>query len=310
MSISELIALAPSPQDAHGLIEDYSYPLSSEVDADSPWDADVHNVGDTGQIAIGIANDEGNPGNMIFTYKGEEHIIAPGYYLRVYTTSDVANCYHLIVNGLVRYDTPGIYPVKLLGLWYLNGQWYYNEPEVISLTVTVAEAPWPVTKPVHVYDNKKMKAQWYDISKADSKTIVDIDTAVLMGGRIDYAITYTQGMPIGETVTLSFNGQEIAKPSLSKGETKTGSVDVTGFIAEQNTVKVSFESAPGIWSEIMFDVWLYLGYSEEPVKDPKPAFQLSNLAWWQWSLIGLGGLTVLYIVTVKPQPPPVYIVRK
>ena len=155
---------------------------------------------------------------------------------------------------------------------------------------------WPVSKSIHLFDNVKLKAEWFDISKEMSRSIVNIDTSVLLGGRLDYAVTYTQGWPLVETANIYFESsvfsERIVTASLSKGQTKSGSVDLTGFIGNAFDVKIHFYSAPGIWSEVQFDIWITLGFSEEPPIPPSPPPDLKNVL-----LLGALGLGVLYILT-------------
>ena len=160
---------------------------------------------------------------------------------------------------------------------------------------------WPVTKSIHLFDNVKLKAEWFDISKALSRSITNIDTSVLLGGRLDYSVTYTQGWPLVETANIYFESsvfsERIVTASLSKGQTKVGAVDLTGFIGNAFDVKINFYSAPGIWSEIQFDIWVTLGFSEPPATDPHEPFDL-----WEWikenpilaGAIGIGGMYILF----------------
>ena len=175
-----------------------------------------------------------------------------------------------------------------------------TDVEYVVLTPGVAPPPtppeeWPVTRSLHLFDNVKLKAEWFDISKAMSRSITDIDTAVLLGGRLDYTVKYTQGMPIAETANIALDGVNIVSEKLSKGDTKSGSVDLTGFIGGEAKVTISFASAPGIWSEVLFDVWIILGYSEEPATEPSTP----KPDWMNWLVYGALGVGALLLFTRK-----------
>lgn len=279
--LEELVDAAVFPTlGPHGIIIDHTFPSSAEKGVNLPFSCDVHNKGTKGQIAFGIVNAEGNPGNVVVTFQGKETIIRPAYYWRVHTVNLVPNCYHIISGGSIRFESAGNYVIKLRGMWFLNGKWYYSSAEEITKNVTVTvdgEPPtpppngngWVVTKPIHVFDDEKLKAEWWDIKKEKSRTIINIDTTVLVGARLDYTVKYTQGLPIAEVANIGLDGVNIATDRLSKGESKSGSIDLTGLIGRDVTITISFKSSPGVWSEVLFDVWLNLGFSEDPKEDPK-----------------------------------------
>ena len=54
--------LEVTPLVAKGVIEDYTFPETAEAGAEQSWTARVHNIGDTGIMALGIVNTTGNPG--------------------------------------------------------------------------------------------------------------------------------------------------------------------------------------------------------------------------------------------------------
>lgn len=165
---------------------------------------------------------------------------------------------------------------------------------------------WVVTRSIHLFDNVLLKAEWHDISKALSRTISNIDTAVLTGGRLDYTVKYTQGLPIAEDANIALEGMNIIHEALSKGETKSGSVDLTGLIGNEATFTISFPSSPGIWSEVMFDVWITFGFSEEPSVEPKTKDEIPD--WTKWLILGAVGVFAMILLTRRG--PQVIVVRK
>ena len=171
-----------------------------------------------------------------------------------------------------------------------------TDTEYVVLTPGATPPPedWPVTRTLHVFDNVRLKAEWFDISKALSQRIVNIDTNVLLGAYVDYTVKYTQGLPISEKANIAFNDVNIASETLWKAETKSGTALVTDSIGKEAKSTISFLSAPGIWSEVLFEVWITFGFSEEPDKDPSLAL-LDD--WQKWLLYGAIGLVALLVLT-------------
>ncbi len=156
--------------------------------------------------------------------------------------------------------------------------WSYEE-EVRAAPPPVAQATrargvtpleWPVTVSRHVFDNVKLKAEWWEIWKSKSELIVDIDTTLLVGGKLDYTVQYTQGSPFRETAYIAVDDVVLVTESLAKGETKSGSIDLTGLIGKSVKITIKFESMIGFWSEVSFDVWVIMGFSEEPSNGEPP----------------------------------------
>jgi len=274
----------------------------------SSWSIIVHNIGADGVFAAGIVNSAGNPGDMTITWDGVERVIPPGEYFRIHSVNPEPNCTRINTAGEVKFAVAGSYNIKL---WAMHegapDEWFYDDEQLVTVTVAgVTPPPWPHTVPVHLYDNFKLKAEAWHIYVKDSRTIIDIDTSLLVGGKLDYTVQYTQGSPLAETAYIAFNDINIVTESLSKGESKSGTIDLTGLIGREAKIGISLESMIGFWSEISFDIWLTLGFSEEPPIPPGPApFDwmewFRNNAWWI-SLAVLGtGLIIMY----RPDPPVV-----
>lgn len=152
---------------------------------------------------------------------------------------------------------------------------------------------WPVTRSLHLFDRVKLKALWYEISKSMSRGIAGIDTSVLVGGKLDYTVTYTQGVPIAEIANIAFDGVNYFSERIVKGETKSGSIDLTGLIGNEGNVTISFDSFPGMWSEVSFDIWVTLGFSDEPATEPTP----TQPDWMKWVILGGAGIIALILLT-------------
>ncbi|GAH51016.1 unnamed protein product, partial [marine sediment metagenome] len=80
--------------------------------------------------------------------------------------------------------------------------------------------------------------------------------------------------------------------------------DLTGLIGRAVKITISLESQIGFWSEISFDIWLTLGFSEKPATDPEE----EPFDWWEWFRdnawwISLGVLGAGLIIMYRPSPP-------
>ncbi|GAH03488.1 unnamed protein product, partial [marine sediment metagenome] len=125
-------------------------------------------------------------------------------------------------------------------------------------------------------------------------SIIDIDTSLLLGARLDYTVKYTDGSVREEGAWIDLDDEQIVFEALAKGEAKSGVVDLTGKIGSAATFTIKVESGLGNWSEVMYDVWLTLGFSKEPPTPPGPSgFDwvewLRDNAWW----ITLGTIGIL-----------------
>lgn len=290
---------------AQSIITNHSFPSGIEVGKSASWNVEVHNSGTEGIYGIGVANESGNPGPIMIYREGKEYVIPPGKYFRTSTVRAVPYCTTINVAGDVMIPTAGTYNVRLLGLHLENGLWTFDDQRNVSVRASEpGPAEWPVTESIHVFDNVRLKAEWWDIKKESSRTVIDIDTSLLVGGKLDYRVKYIQGMPIAEIAKIAFDGIEIVSERLSKGESKTGTVDLTGLIARDATITISFESSPGIWSEVLFDIWLNLGFSEKPPIPPKE--KADWLEWLEknarWIALGVTGMAVLYMMRRPAMP--------
>jgi len=307
-SYEEEAVRAVPPLAAQGVIESYTFPSSADVNVQSSWSIIAHNIGTEGRFAAGIVNSAGNPGNMTIIWQSEETVIPPGDYFRIYSVNPEPYCVRLNETGGVKFAVAGSYTIRI---WAMHegapDEWFYDDERVLTVNVAGVTPPeWPHTIPVHVFDSFKLKAESWQIWVKDSRTIIDIDTSLLLGGKLDYTVKYNQGSPLAETAYIAFNDINIVTESLAKGETKSGTIDLTGLIGSEAKISISLESMIGFWSEISFDIWLTLGFSEEPPVPPGPApFDwmewLRDNAWWI-SLAVLGtGLIIMY----RPSPPVV-----
>lgn len=297
---------AVSPLVAQGVIESYTFPSSADVNVQSGWSIIAHNIGTDGRFAAGIVNVAGNPGDITILWEGAETVIPPGTYYRIKSVNPEPYCVKINTIGGVKFATAGSYTIKL---WAMHegapDEWFYDDERILTVNVAGGTPPeWPHTVPIHVFSNEKLKAEWWELGKSKSNSIIDIDTSLLVGGKLDYTVQYIQGTPLGEIAKIAVDGVVLVAESLAKGEAKSGTIDLTGLIGRSATITISFESFVGFWSEVLFDVWLTLGFSEEPPTPPGPApFDwmewLRDNAWW----ISLGVLGTGLIIMYRPSPP-------
>ena len=286
---------------AETVLEEYTFPLSVEIGIDYPIRLLVHNIGTDGLIGGAVSNVLGNPGS--FTYIGltEEFVVMPGSYRGHSSPSPVAYCTNLDINRSIRFNALGTYQIQLLTLHEDAGTWYYDQ--IVPLVVTVGQAG-TVTQPYHVMDRVTLKAESWEIVKSKTRPIISIDTKVLVGGKLDYTISYTRGNEPITTARLFWNDINYVDVNLTIGQNNTGSIDITGSINTANDLMIQIESAPLFWAELSFDVWLTLEFSEDPEVDPDLPFNWEEFIakYGKWIALGTLGVVVLYMMRKPGQP--------
>jgi hypothetical protein len=162
---------------------------------------------------------------------------------------------------------------------------------------------WPFTRRLHLFDNVKVEpgiGTWTE----KKINITGVDLSVLLGGKLDYVISYNAGVLPPIIARIILNDQEVLKFTSWTYTTKTGTVDITGLIKPTNVIKINVTQVMATFSSVAFDVWLTLGYSEEPVIEPGlpgPGWEELLKEYW-WVAAGGIGLAGLYILTRKGQP--------
>lgn len=200
----------------------------------------------------------------------------------------------------------------ILKEWLLNGAPSGNTNPIgviidrdsysIAAVFKVADTPpppptppeWPVEREVHVFDSVILDGGW-GLGVSKSTTVKNVDTAKLLGGKIEYTITYVSARLAGITAYIEWNGEVVAKHPFSAfdvGKSVSGTVDLTGKITHTNSAAVRFSQGPLGFNRVLFDVWAVLGFSEAPVIDPVVPPDLDW--WWPWAIAG-GAVAVVTV---------------
>ena len=162
---------------------------------------------------------------------------------------------------------------------------------------------WPVTRRLHLFDNVKVEpgiGTWTE----KKITITGVDLSILLGGKLDYVISYNAGILPPIIARIILNDQEVLKFTSWTYTTKTGTVDLTGLIKPTNVIKINVTQVMATFSSVAFDVWLTLGYSKEPVIEPGlpgPGWEELLKEYW-WLAAGGIGLAGIYLLTRKGGP--------
>ncbi len=304
---------AVSPLVAQGVIEGYTFPSSADIYVQSSWSIIAHNIGTDGVFAAGIVNVAGNPGNMTVIWEGAETIIPPGNYFRIRSVNPEPNCTRLNTVGEVKFAVAGSYNIKL---WAMHegapDEWFYDDERV--LTVNVAGAEWPVTKQELVFKDIRLspginKEAWSHKEKSN------VDTSTILGGKIDYSILFEAATIPGCTAYIFWNNVQMAMISfwpLDVGKIKSGSIDIPmDKIGATNSIAIALSHVPLTFNRCLFNVYVTLGYSQEPEKDDpweEEAFWdwiMKNAWWMSLGVIGMG-----LILMFRPgASPPIIIVQ-
>jgi len=300
-----LVNVVPRSLVGKAVLEDYALPVSVNSGVDYPVRLLVHNIGTSGVIAGGVVNETGNPGNFTYISDGTETVISPGSYVRTASNAAVPNCTRIDINKKIRFSTAGTYTIKLWAMHLESGKWYYDQEVRLAVTVT---GDAPNTYPIHIFDNVKLKAEWWDVGKSRTNSVINIEPLLLISAKLDYTVKYIQGTPLSEVAKISFDDENIVTESLAKGAAKSGTVDLTGLIGRTATVTISFESFPGFWSEVLFDVWITLVYSEAPPVPPgTPPFNWSEFINKYGKWIALGGTAIIVLMLMR-RPSPIIVI--
>jgi hypothetical protein len=286
-----------------GILVSHEFPNSANQNLDLPWSADVHNVGTDGQIAFGIVNMEGNPGNLIVTFQDSETTIAPGVYFRVYTQSPVPNCTHLIESGLVRFPIFGNYVIKLWGMWFdeTTGKWTYDSTKEITINVTVQEG-WPYEWNKNIFNTDLKPGAFLEAYKEEKITITDSN--LIVGARVGYIITHISAVLPGYDAKIIWNGVEKVNGRPTEGPL-SGSFELSPFeIGAINTMKIYMKQGPAGYNVCNFNVTITIGFSDPPSVDPNVPFNWEEIIekYGKWIALGTVGIIVLYMMR-KPSVP-------
>ena len=289
----------------HGIIVGHTFPSSAVQGANLPLSFDVHNNGTEGQIAFGIANIAGNPGNIVITYEGVENVLSPNQYWRVNTVNPVPNCSHIIDNCSIRFESAGNYVIKLWGMWYdeLTGQWTYSSAEEITKNITVSTANgYPRT--YTFFSNYRLKAQTWDRAWFGETKSASTGTPMPISAKLRYEVLYVDGTWDVNRVRIQYNGDLVWESDVSKGTLVSGEIDVTGRTLATDNVRIGVLTYLGEWDDVQFSVWIDYTYAIEPTEDPSEVNGFKEFIdkYGMWIALGVTGLAVLYMMRRPAMP--------
>ena len=295
---------------AQGTIEDYAFPLSVEVGVQAGWSIVVHNVGSDGRFGSGIVNAAGNPGNLTITWNGGETVISPGRAFHLKTINPEAYCRRINEIGDVKFAAEGSYTIKLRAIHEESpGEWFYDDERVVTVNVSGVTPPPNGEVQKTVPFSGRLAPGWA-LEATDSTPVKDVDLSKLVGGRVDYALSYESGVLTGMNVYIYWNDELIATERLSNvGQTATGTFELgTGRIRATNTLSIKMVQGPLGYNICSFDCPTTLSFSSEPDIDPGGEDWWDGLVEWldknkYW--IALGGAGVGFLLLYRPSPPVV-----
>jgi hypothetical protein len=209
----------------------------------------------------------------------------------------------------IKFHSKGTYTILLWGMHEESGTWYYDDEIPLTVNVTEVSPPeWPHRTQTHIFDNLLMKCLPYKVLYQESRSYTVYDMEKVLGGKLRYKITWTAGGSIPPPDAYIYvNENEYVSTSLIRDTPITGEIDL---ISVEETLRVKIQALHTILfsDEIIFDVWVDIGYSETPSQPPKPTFDWQ--AWLEengiWIAVGGVALAGIYLFTRKG--PPVIIV--
>ena len=186
--------------------------------------------------------------------------------------------------------------MQKLGEGYLDS---YNI--VISPTGTVIPPPppeWPVVKQAHVFNNVRLDPGI--MQEARKSKTKEVDTAVVLGARIDYVVKLAASVLTGCTAWFLWNNEIVDTKGFALwediGTLKTGSVLIPkDKILDTNTLTIALTHVPATFNACVFDVDVMFGYSQEPSIDPP--WRTVQPDWVNWLVLGAVGIGALVVLT-------------
>ncbi len=181
-------------------------------------------------------------------------------------------------------------------------------------TQTVPDPPngtvpgdWPVVKTDHVFDNVRLDPGF--LQEARETATKKVDVSQVLGGQIEYSVKLESSLTTASTYWILWNNEIMKEgglwPTDPHGTIKSGMLEIPkNKIRASNTLTIMLTQVPGLFNRVLFNVWVTLGYTAEPVDPPWG----DEGDWTDWIRdnalwIGLGGValgaTALYLVTPK-----------
>ncbi|GAG28282.1 unnamed protein product, partial [marine sediment metagenome] len=144
---------------------------------------------------------------------------------------------------------------------------------VISPTSVIPPPPsdWPVVKQAQVFHNVRLSpGVLKEASKSKQK---DVDTAVVLGARIDYTVTLEASVLTGCKAWFLWNNEIVGQKEFwvwePHGTVKSGSVLIPkNRILPTNNLTIILSHVPATFNSCLFNVHVMFGYSQEPSFDP------------------------------------------
>ena len=200
----------------------------------------------------------------------------------------------------------------------VNPQMFLIDRNAITIsavfTNTVPDPPngpppsdWPVVKTDHVFQNVRLDPGI--LKEAIESVTKQVEVDLVLGGQIEYSVKLESSLTTASTYWILWNNEimkeEGFQPWEPHGTIKSGLLMIPkDKIRASNTLTIMLTQVPGLFNRVLFNVWVTLGYTAEPVDPPWDeegdwTDWIRNNALW----IGLGGValgaTALYLATPK-----------
>ncbi len=181
-------------------------------------------------------------------------------------------------------------------------------------TQTVPDPPngpppgeWPVVKTDHVFDNVRLDPGI--LKEAQESVTKQVEVALVLGGQIEYSVKLESSLTTASTYWILWNNEIMKEegfwPTDPHGTIKSGLLEIPkNKIRASNTLTIMLTQVPGLFNRVLFNVWVTLGYTADPV-DPPWGTQGDWTDWIRDNAIWLAlggvavGATALYFATPK-----------
>ena len=172
---------------------------------------------------------------------------------------------------------------------------------------------WPIVKTDHVFDNIRLDPGIF--KEAQETEEKEVDTARVLGGQVEYSVKLESSLTTACTYFILWNNEilkeEGFQPWDPHGTIKSGMLMLPKTkIRNINTLTILLSQVPGLFNRVIFNVYVTLGYSTEPV-DP-PWGGINDWTDWVrdnalWLAIGGVALGATAVYLAKPAVPTVIV---
>ena len=146
---------------------------------------------------------------------------------------------------------------------------------------------WPVVKTDHVFDNVRLAPGIFPEARQTAEK--QVDTSLVLGGQIEYSIKLESSLVTACTYYILWNNEILLEegfaPWVPRDTIRSGVLNLPlSKIRSTNVLTIVLSQIPGMFTRVLYNVFVTIGYSSEPTEDPAWRENLLDWlmrnAWW------------------------------